>query len=284
MHNEFPSEGEASESDSDSSNDGPESSQDSGESLISENRFGPVFNYLGSKPNRVLILPQCTNNNATNSKANFLHIAEPDNSWDMDGYDEVVLSQKSQDKYQIRRLEQEFADSSRKMEQKIDKLTDALIVVQGLIQKGCKPTEKRNSVRSKSLDGTVNALSETTIYQNALQEITQPTVTGQPTLPNSQTSPSKHFSSSSEEGGQIDTSDKLININDSLLHISAAIPTEGRNSQIHDPQPSTSGARKGYSQPTPQLAMVPLTLTRVEVMIRDSELAKARMLATPGKN
>ena len=88
----------------------------------------------------------------------------------------------------------------------------------------------------------------------------------------------------------LNTSDELIEFNDLNVNIAAdtsiTMPGHGeeRGSILRDPQPSTSTGRRGYSVATPQLATGPAPLTRSELMIKEAETSRARMLKTPGRN
>ena len=176
------------------------------------------------------------------------------------------------------------------MEEKIDKLTDALVTVQGLIQKNGKRSTVSNTVCRSILknNDAHDRESDTTIYCNTVPQVSHrgaviPTVL-----------PDKCFSSSSEEDGLIDTSDEIgeadvvepINNVINRFVAEAAVVTHGEDgrSQLKDPQPSTSSGRQGFSVTTAQLAMPLPTLTRSEVMIHYAEASRARVLGTPGKD
>ena len=184
MNEEFPSKGEISDSDSESEADDQDPSQ-MGKHLMQcrnqikslTDRFGPTFNLSP----RVKVIrfsdnsPLDKNNNASHNLKLDNTSVDPVDSNQSEEDTEVVLSQPTRDKLQLQRLEWEFCDNNHKMEQKINKLTNALVAVQDLIKKNGKskqmanPPAKHTPVNDKTLNVSADQESVTTIYCNALE-------------------------------------------------------------------------------------------------------------------
>ena len=184
----------------------------------------------------------------------------------------------------IRCLEQQFTDNNKKMEQKIDKLTDALVAMQDIITKNGK---KGKSGREGSQMHVSHGDSATTIYRNVLQQIPAEFIPiGLEQTEHSVETEPKRISTSSDEG-QIDTSDELIELNNSRIlsaHNTAVQRPSVIGQVMSDPQLGTSTGKRGYSANVPQLAVQQPGLTRSEQMIKEAEASRAKVLGTPSKD
>ena len=136
------------------------------------------------------------------------------------------------------------------MEDKLDKLTDALLQVQDLVKrtgKGKAGKTAGNMVKwqKNCLIDPVNVASETTIYHSALGMIDQgsqgPNLDTEVEHPNLNIDSDKRFSSSSEEF-PIDTSRESGDVLTPNVQIAGQSGNRepARTSMIADPQPSTS--------------------------------------------
>ena len=216
MQEEFLSDGEITDS-ADDSNSEPEAEMQSqtGESLDNLRiHFGPWLN-INSREGICKCQHHCLSRkkldeltdqvDQASKNNNFVHVG---NSTDecacteqSEDESEVVLSQTTRDHIQINRLKQELSENNQKMEQKLDKLTNALVKVQDLVKRtGKKVLVSRRTGKGKPNEPVVNKESETTIYHNAVPPIEPdimhhalPVVTGTEELTD------KHFSSSSDE-------------------------------------------------------------------------------------
>ena len=159
----------------------------------------------------------------------------------------MVLSQTRKDDVKFEQIELEFRESNKKTEQKIDKLTNALVNIQDLILKNGRNSD--NKVRGKSITANRNPIqtsSATTIYHNALQPLSSMNNEQLPDV--TQVNQTKRVSSSSEEDAPIDTSDELFDLTDheNVIDFVAGAVTrqttdnqrEVRTSQLTDLQPS----------------------------------------------
>ena len=211
LNEEFPSEGEVSDSD-------PESEVDPSESLDEDrsftdsqqsDRFGPPITIMNVNELNQTPLLVCTNNNAS-CKFVTDENSGNDGPTDTDNDNEVVLSQTCKDNAKFEQIELEFRESNKKMEQKIDKLTNALVNVQDLILKNGRNEAKKVKCKSLPPGNVVNrADSAATIYQNALHPINSLQTEAIGINPHA---PAKRIRSSSKEETPIDTSDKLLDI------------------------------------------------------------------------
>ena len=132
------------------------------------------------------------------------------------------------------------------MEQKIDKLTDALVTVQGLIQKTGKSLAHQRKCSSSTGQNLVRVRdSETTIYHNVvlpLSDLDQSKAKGSH---GNQLPVNNRFSSSSEEEANVDTSDELLQLDETIFGFSAKAAVQQPSvtqapTQQNDPQPTTS--------------------------------------------
>ena len=234
------------------------------------------------------------NNNANIDKTKSI-VEEPEDGEASEADSEVVLSQNTRDQRQIQRLELELNENSRKMEEKLDKLTDALVQVQDLVKKTGKRVVKQGRVTAgtgSSVGPAGGAESATTIYQNAIQPIDQVSSRLEDLQVDETNIQQVNRLSSSSEEMPIDTSDEMMDISQNEINFGPLhfpVETAEANNQMgtvpsDQPQPSTSSGRRGggYSAPTAQFATAP-KLTRSAAMIRESEASKIRTEQTPGK-
>ena len=269
FEDEFPSEGEVSDSDSQSELDESSQSQPSmytnaysgrSRSKSVENHFGPDEKQKDKQ--RTSLAGHDTNNNAsflfkTGDTSASQNVTDTETV--VDPGDEAVCGKSVGAQDNLHRLEQEFTDNNKKMEQKIDKLMDALVAMQDIIMKnGKKDRLKHVTVGNEGTQlQASHGDSATTIYRNVLQQIPAEFI------PVGQTSQAddtglKRVSTSSDEG-QIDTSDELIELNGS--HIFSAHNTatpmqpSAAGPMLSEPQPGTSTGKQGYSANVPQLAV-----------------------------
>ena len=276
-NDDFPSEQESSEDSSDSETEDNSSRATQGRSKTSlcrrsRSRFGPVVNES---------VTRLTNNNASyfSNKDDNLQHDEPAESQAVQGRDPGVAAA---DRWDQQRIEYELSKNNRKMEAKLDNLTNALEVMQDMVKKSGMNTgvNRKSQGRSQPLPCETTLGSGTTIYQPAIKPLDSREV--DPTIQVNEIVTRVHnaegnslrFSSSSDEA-LINTSDEFGDeaiINTSLIPVEAAQAVPGPSNAPTGNQPE----RRGYSTNTPQLAVrPPVNVSRAEQMIREAKASKA---------
>ena len=169
------------------------------------------------------------------------------------------------------------------VEDRLDTLSNTLLAMKELLTKkgitepittDSKELSKKDSTKTGRDKVTDDLLSDTTIYQNALEQIddsepldADPEITFKNKCDQTQVN-SKRDSSSSEE--KIDTSDELLDVE---LEINGNLFPDGEPVEKR----RKCSLQEGDEASKPEL-------DHAEEMIREVESNKIRMLATPGKN